>query len=298
MKSRGAQQKLKTATQHIFNATPASNPQTPTRMSLAEFIAATQAEMKSRIEEECRRQMLALLEDSFSRKWTEYTDKAVTSASATPLYTEGYGRLNIDSIPETGDLTAAVKPILKAQQELFKFSSKSVYFIHCCVKMRQDNHSGGSSTSIEAYLIDNYGFHYQISAAISGGSHRYPNTPMIIDITKPIGAEKYIYPLSNTLIDMVKALPYSVTHSYNNSNNSTYNVSGGDLQSLIKNLPEIRKAAAAFNEQTVAFDALRKENEALKARLRALEAASPSEDLLGLEAATEAAALTTEPSRD
>lgn len=261
-------------------------------MSLAEFIAATQAEMKSRIEEECRRQMLALLEDSFSRKWTEYTDKAVTSASAVPLYTEGYGRLNIDSISETGDLTAAVKSTLKAQQELFKFSSKSVYFIHCCVKL--NNQTG--ATNMDAYLIDNYGFHYQTSAYVSGGSYRHPNAPMIIDITKSVGTEKYIYPLSNKLIDIVKALPYSVPAYYSHGGYGNPSP-GGDLQSLIKNLPEMRKAAAALNEQTVAFDALRKENEALKARLRALEASSPSEDLLGLEGGA-AAEQTTEPSRD
>ena len=260
-----------------------------TKMSLAEFIAATQAEMKSRIEEECRRQMLALLEDSFSKKWDEYTDKAVTSASAAPLYGEGYGRLDIDSIPTAGDITDALKTALKAQQALYTFSSKKVYFIHCVTKLNNGSHG----SSMDAYLIDNHGFHYQIGASIGSGGYRHPSAPVKIDITKPVQsapAEQYIYPLSNALIDMVKAMPYSVT-PYRDSNGYGNSSPGGDIQSLVKNLPQIRKAAALFSEQTVALDALKKENAELKARIRAMEAASPSEDLLGLEAAP------TEPSK-
>ena len=263
----------------------------PTRMSLAEFIAATQAEMKSRIEEECRRQMLALLEDSFSKKWDEYTDKAVTSASAAPLYGEGYGRLDIDSIPTAGDITDALKTALKAQQALYTFSSKKVYFIHCVTKLNNGSHG----SSMDAYLIDNHGFHYQIGASIGSGGYRHPSAPVKIDITKPVQsapAEQYIYPLSNALIDIVKAMPYSVTARTDSNNSWGTNIyPGGDIQSLVKNLPQIRKAAALFSEQTVALDALKKENAELKARIRAMEAASPSEDLLGLEAAP------TEPSK-
>ena len=263
-------------------------------MSLAEFIAATQAEMKSRIEEECRRQMLALLEDSFSKKWDEYTDKAVAGASAVPLYGEGYGRLDIDSIPVGSDgITDAVKTELKLRQKLYTFSSKKVYFIHCIIK--QNSYSGSPpSSSTDVCLIDNHGFPHQIHSG---------SAPVKIDITKPVivysgacalPAEQYIYPLSNALIDMIKAMPYSVTGSYQSSNSwGTNHSPGGDIQSLVKNLPQIRKAAALFTEQTVALDALKKENAELKARIRAMEAASPSEDLLGLEAA----AAETEPAK-
>lgn len=283
-------QKLKNQQFLLAQATPWLKPSPHTKMSLAEFIAATQAEMKSRIEEECRRQMLALLEDSFSKKWDEYTGKAVTSASAAPLYSEDYGRLDIDSIPTAGDITDTLKTALKAQQALYTFSSKKVYFIHCVTKL---TYGSGGGTSMEAYLIDNHGFHYQIGASVSPGSYRHPSAPVKIDITKPVQsapAEQYIYPLSNALIDIVKAMPYSVT-PYRDSNGYGNSSPGGDIQSLIKNLPQIRKAAALFSEQTVALDALKKENAELKARIRAMEAASPSEDLLGLEAAL------TEPSK-
>lgn len=247
-------------------------------MSLAEFIAATQSEMKSRIEEECRLQMLTLLEDSFSRKWTEYTDKAV--ASIVPLYTEGYGKLDFSTIPldEYFKTNTSVdgKAILNSKVALIEFSSKRVYFIHCCVKIRTNSQSyAGSRTDIDVYLIDNYGFYHQ----------PYLATKTKIDITKPVGTEKYLYPLSNTLIDLIKSRPYSVAPSYTGHSDNRNDQPGGDLSLLVMNLPEIRKAAAVFYEQTFAMDALKNENTALKARLRAIEDATPSEDLLGLEAA-------------
>lgn len=263
-------------------------------MSLAEFIASTQAEMKSRIEEECRRQMLALLEDSFSKKWEEYTGKTVTSASAAPLYSEGYGMLDIDSIPKSFNCSDEAKTVLKAQHALFTFSSKKVYFIHCIVK---SHYQGGRRLKTNAYLIDNYGFYYSISIS---DNNKYPSAKMDIDITKPplfAPAEKYIYPLSDALIDIIKAMPYSVA-PYQSSNGNGNDNEGGDIHSLIKNLPQIRKAAALFSEQTVALDALKKENAELKARIRTMEAASPSKDILGLEAAAAAAEAVTEPSRD
>jgi DNA repair exonuclease SbcCD ATPase subunit len=236
-------------------------------MSLAECIAATQAEMKGRIEEECRKQMRALLEDTFAKKWDEYTSKAIITTSATPLYSEGYGKLDINIIPQEGHMTAAVKTVLNTQQALYEFSSKKVYFIHCCTKQTHN----GMSVMVDAYFIDNYGFYYRTNASVAGGSYRQPDAVTKIDITKPVaqngaGVGHYIYPLPNAIIDIIKAQPYSVEpyHSHNGYGNPS---SGGDHAFIIKNLPQIRKAAALIHEQSIAFDALMKENEMLEEQL-------------------------------
>lgn len=271
-------------------------------MSLAEFIVATQAEMKSRIEEECKKQMMALLEASFSTKWEEYTNKTVESASATPLYTKQYGKLDLEK-DYVGKPYWTPDNIVHIKKQIAKitFSSKSVYFIHACVKITY----GNGSENYDVILIDNYGFHHSISA---NKIHSYcvPDKPYTIDITKPVGAEKYLYPLPNPFIDTIRAFPNSVdagriADSYGNNA-----MPGGNVQAHLSSLPQLRKLASVFHEQATATEKLLSqkkiyevtlaENEAMKARiaelesqlavkdakLREIEASSPSEDLLGL----------------
>lgn len=269
-------------------------------MSLADFIAATQAEMKSRIEEECKKQMMALLEASFSTKWEEYTSKTVESASATPLYSKQYGKLDLEKDYEgkpnwTPDIIVRIKP----QIAKITFSSKNIYFIHACIKITY----GGGGQSYDVMVIDNYGFHHHISASTSWAG--YPDKPYTIDITKPVGTEKYLYPLPNSMIDVIRAFPNSVDprHCGDSLNRE---IPGGQIQHIVMNLPQIRKAAEIFHEQATAtekllsqkktYEATLAENEAMKARiaelevqlavkdakLREIEASSPSEDLLGL----------------
>ena len=269
-------------------------------MSLAELIAATQAEMKTRIEEECKKQMLALLEQSFSNKWEEYTTKTIESASATPLYTPRYGKFDIEAIASTHGSSEKRWPTywpsqhnttIKTLITQLQFTNKNVYIIHCCVK---GNYSNGSG-SFQMICIDNYGFYHNISP----GQQTYP----IIDTTKPVQSnsktETYIYPLPNSLIDIVKKNPYAVEPYSNNNGYGSAN-HGGDISITTNSLPQIRKAAAMIHEQATAVEKLLKqkealatENEALKARiaelekkearLRDIEASSPTADLLGLD---------------
>jgi hypothetical protein len=290
-------------------------------MSLADFIAATQAEMKSRIEEECKKQMMALLEQSFSSKWEEYTSKTVESASAVPVYTKQYGKLTKETLGTGTDPNSAgywnksFTDIIYNQMNKITFTSRNVYFIHCCARF--DNNSGHISANF--FLVDNYGFAHQLSVTSNGAG--YPDKPIVIDITKPSHGKPYIYPLTNALIDTIKAMPYAVVGTTYSSNQwGSTSFPGGDINGIISNLPQIRKAAEIFHEQATAtekllsqkkaYEATLAENEALKARiaeleekekrlteaearLRAIEATSPTEDLLGLEALS-----MNEPSKD
>jgi hypothetical protein len=284
-------------------------------MSLSEFIAATQAEMKTRIEEECKKQMMALLEDSFSSKWEEYTSKTVESASAVPLYTKQYGKFDIDKDTDgKPDWTIEFNAIIKQIIEKFKFTSKSVYFIHCCTKLTYNN----GEYYCNGYLIDNYGFSHQFNANKKNSgihvaaSYMFPDKDVVIDITKPTGSmltEKYTYKLPNTLIDLVRSSPCAVP-AFNGAISGVYgsrDSPGGNLESIIANLPQIRKASALFHEQATAtekllnykksFEATLAENKAMKARIaeleakvKMIEASAPTEDLLGLTGSNECAA--------
>jgi hypothetical protein len=228
--------------------------------ALSKCVASIQVDMKHRIEEECRKQMMALLEDSFTQKWEEYTNNAVETASTSSLYTEGYGRLDLASIPNNGvwGQCPDAKTVLSTLQTMFEFSSKNVYFIHCCVTLI----FSAPSWRMAGYFIDNYGFYYMIRADISPLRSAYPDKLVKIDVMKPVNGNQYVYPLSDALIDNVKALPFVVGIPHTNGSNYT------ELESLIKVLPSIRKTASIFYDQTVALDALRKENELLKEQLR------------------------------
>ncbi len=260
--------------------------------------------------------MMALLEQSFSSKWEEYTSKTVESASAVPVYTKQYGMLTKETIGTGTDPNSAsywnksFNEIIFNQMNKITFTSSNVYFIHCCARF--DNNQGHISANF--FLIDNYGYAHQLSVASNGTG--YPDKPIVIDITKPTPDKSYIYPLTNALIDTIKAKPYAVVGATISSSSSWTAPVAGDTNGIVSNLPQIRKAAEIFHEQATATEKLlsqkkayEAENEALRARiaeleekerrlteaearLRAIEASSPSEDLLGLEQSE------TEPSRD
>ncbi len=252
--------------------------------------------------------MMALLEDSFSSKWEEYTSKTVESASAVPLYTKQYGKLTKETLGTGFDPNSAsywnktFTDIIYNQMNKFKFTSRNVYFIHCCARF--DNIQG----QIEAQyvLIDNYGYAHNLS--VNNRGEGYPNEPITIDITKPKHGSPYIYPLNNVLIDSIKTMPYAVNGVVVSSNQyGTATHSGGDIHGIKSHLPKIREAAALFHEQATAtekllnykksFEATLAENKAMKARIteleakvKMIEASAPTEDLLGLTGSNECAA--------
>ena len=220
-------------------------------MTLSKCMTDIQAEMKSRIEDECRKQMETLLEDTFAKKWEEYTNKTAVMANASPQYTEGYGRLDLTAIPNNGVWGSHpdAKTVLSKQQTMFEFSSKNVYFIHFCASVTYSY----PNWRMKGYFIDNYGFYHMIQG--TGPVHSaYPHTPVRIDVINLDGENQYVYPLSDALIDNVKALPSVVGFTHTNDTNNT------ELESLIKVLPSIRMTASIFYNQTVALDALQKEN--------------------------------------
>jgi hypothetical protein len=259
-------------------------------MSLSEFIAATQADMKSRIEDECRKHMLSLLEDSFSKKWEEYTSKAVENTYAKSVYTEGYGKLDIDSLPETPYFKNEDKVVLKRLEKMYMISSKQIYFVHCCMKKYIKN---GNDVRVDCYFIDNYGFQYTTRS----GELSYPDKTQTIDITKPNTETRqpYLYPLTNSLIDKIKTERYAIsplkeTGGIHNGNTHGYGyitpviTEPGENYTLNSILPHIREIAALQYDNTIIINALKKENEILRARIQTIENKSPpNEDLLGIE---------------
>ena len=223
-----------------------------------------QAEMKSRIEEECRKQMETLMEDTFSKKWEEYTNKTVAMANVSSSYTEGYGRLDLSAIPNNGGWGSypATKTVLSKQQTMFEFSSENVYFIHGCVSLTFSS----STWRMKGYFIDNYGFYHMTQG---DATYAYPQTPVKIDVMNPVNANQclsdanqYVYPLSDALIDNVKALPF-IGSNPNSETNDT------ELESRIKVLPSIRTTASIFYNQTIALDALQKKNTILTQQIAA-----------------------------
>ena len=226
-------------------------------MALSKCMTDIQAEMKSRIEDECRKQMETLLEDTFSKKWEEYTNKTVATVNVSSLYTEGYGRLDLTAIPNNGGWGSypATKTVLSKQQTMFEFSSKNVYFIHCCVSLTFSN----SSWRMKGYFIDNYGFYHMTQGDATSA---YPATPVKIDVMNPVNGNQYVYPLSDALIDNVKALPFVGS----NPNSATNDV---ELESLIKVLPSIRTTASIFYNQAISLNALQKESANLTEQLAA-----------------------------
>ncbi len=253
-------------------------------MSLTDLLSATQADMKQRIESECSKMMLKLLEESFSVKWEEYTQKTVESALAISYFTNEYGKIAIE------------KENLYSLMSRFTFPSTKMYFIHCCLK---DTCSNGH-VSKDLYLIDNYGFVHRCN--YNPGGYCHPKEPVIVN------TKDYIYPLSDALIDIIKSMP---THVAPRSITSAYDHQGGNLDDIVKCLPKIRDAARIFHEQATVvekliaqkkmYESTLAENSALKEKIASLEtrlmgidAAPPSEDLLGLSSNT---VLVTEPSK-
>jgi hypothetical protein len=243
-----------------------------TTMSFADFITATQADVKGRIEDECRKQMLVLLDESFAKHWAEYRNKAIQSALETPQYTANYGRLDVGSIPETADITSEIKNCIKTKLAAHEFPSENVYFIHCCVKM---NYGYSYSKTMEVQLIDNHGFSYGASVSVSSGSYGQPNVSIMSDITKTQSKEQYVFPLPNVIIDIIKSTPYSIEARRPEVMHMN-DRSGGDFNTIIHFLPHLRKIAEGFSETAVAFESLKKENMMLKARVAEMETAASS----------------------
>ena len=270
-------------------------------MSLSDFITSLQADMKSRIETECRAHMTKLLEDSFARKWEEYSARAISSAEITSHYTPKYGELNFDDGKYGSVVSSRHLAHTKARKEKFKFNSHTVYFIHCLLEIRTSwSQHNGDQSYMNGVLIDNYGFTHHISASTwNTDESLHPKTDIHIDCLAHehgTGKPKYVYPLSNTLIDSIKTNDCVTTI---NQNGHTASYSGMTTSELTKKLEHVRKQAAEFFEKSVSSNALMKvnlENAGLKAKctdlerrlaeaeakLRAVEASSPSEDLLGI----------------
>jgi hypothetical protein len=228
--------------------------------ALSKCVASIQADMKLRIEEECRKQMLGLLEDSFTQKWDEYTNE-VTKKQAS-LYSQQYGRLYLNNIPNNDVWGACpeAKTVLSKLQTMYVFSSKNVYLIHCCISLSFH----APRWYMTGYFIDNYGFPHMvradiISSRMNGG---YPDKPVKIDVMESGGEKRYVYPLSNALIDMIKTIPMDAGKNMTSGGEDT------ERDAIIKILASIRKASAIFYDQTVALDALREENEMLKEQLQ------------------------------
>jgi hypothetical protein len=252
-------------------------------MSLTDLLSATQADMKQRIESECSKMMQKLLEESFSAKWEEYTQKTVESALAISYFTNEYGKITKETVNEN----------IYTLMSKITFPSTKMYFIHCCLK---DTYNGLTNT--EFYLIDNYGFVHRCSYAQSGYCH--PKESVVVNI------KDYIYPLSDALIDIIKSMPTKVAQA-----RPAHGDQGGNLDDIVKCLPKIRDAARIFHEQATVvekliaqkkmYESTLAENSALKEKIASLEtrlmgidAAPPSEDLLGLSSNT---VLVTEPSK-
>jgi len=230
-------------------------------MSLQECIAAAQAEMKGRIEEECRKQMNALLEDTFAKKWEEYTSKAVATVNVSSLYTEGYGRLDVNSFANnqyTSSMQPNAKTLFSKLPSFYEFSTKNLYFVHCITNYEYTY----PNWKLTSYLIDNYGFNYQVH---SEGTYMKPDKPVMVDVSKGFKyqwqtghivsqTEQYLYPLPDVLIDIIKTLPEIITPT------PSYGYGHVIQEPIIKILPSIRKAAALFHEHTIAFDTLKREN--------------------------------------
>lgn len=279
-------------------------------MSLSDFITGLQADLKSRIEVECRAHMTRLLEDSFSRKWEEYGSRAISSAEVISHYTPKYGELNIEDEKYKPVANSRHLVHIKALKEKFKFNSHNVYFIHCLLEITPSwSQHNGDQSYMNGVLIDNYGFSHNISASTwNADQSLHPKTDIHIDCLAHeygTGKPKYVYPLSNTLIDSIKA-NVCVTTITQPSNGGNVSYSGMTTSELIRKLEQVRKQASEFFEKSVASSALMKvkyekeqavlEIAGLKAKcsdlerrlaeaeakLRAVEASSPSEDLLGI----------------
>lgn len=277
-------------------------------MALAEFIAATQAEMKSKIEEECKKQMMTLLEDSFSSKWEEYTNKLIDSSSK-ELYTKNHGKLEltIDNILSSASDMYWYKSSTDADNRSFKqqvldgikliqFDSPSIYIIHYILKL---GYESNRKYPWEMILFDNYGYYHTINFNVWNMSYTPAST---VIVKKDI---KYTYPLTNAIIDAIKSNPTCIrpdtkvsTGTYNNYQH----VQGDNMSAYLTMLPVLRVSAVSQWEHYTAINRLLEENIALKAKISRMEARVPTEDLLGLtgsnmSAAGGCAANETEPSR-
>lgn len=276
-------------------------------MALAEFIAATQTEMKSRIEEECKKQMMTLLEDSFSSKWEEYTSRTIEN-SRNEIYTKNYGKLDptIDNILSSASEVYWMKSSNEADNinfkqqvlysfKLIQFDSPSIYIIHYILKLGNESNR---KYPWEIVLIDNYGYYHKINFNVWDMSYT-PASTVIVKKDK-----KYNYPLTNAMIDAIKSNPTcirpdtKVSQGYNNY----YHVQGDNIGAYLAMLPVLQSSAISQWEHYIAINKLLEENNALKAKISRMEARAPTEDLLGLTGCNTfaeggCAASETEPSR-
>lgn len=259
-------------------------------MSLSEFIAATQAEMK---------QTMTMLEDSYSKKLEEYNSKLIKN-SKNELYTINHGKLEltIDTILSkanpvywhkqcTDSANISFKQKVLDGIKLIQFNSPSIYIIHYILKLK-NGYNGNPEYPWEIVLIDNYGYYHNV---YYDSWNRSYSPPAAILIKKDI---KYIFPLTNAMIDAIKSNPtcirpdsqYRVGDQYS----PYYHVEGDSIDPYLSMLPVLQLSAISQWEHNTAINKLLEENIALKAKISKMEASAPTEDLLGLTGSSECAA--------
>jgi hypothetical protein len=229
------------------------------------FITDAIADFKGRLD--------TLMEESLSK----YREKAIADMGED--YTPGYGEITeLVSGSYRVQNSSIGEYSLCTQIPSHKFN-KQVWLIHSFkyditgrIGDGWNAHTG--TIGMCGYAIDNYGSIYNYSCSAPDGNNCWE--------TPTVGVRTHIYPLTNSLINLIKTIPVDLGSFTRRESLHTF------INELI--IPIVKHSAETIYKSRQATLQLRKELEAeraktaaLEAELRALKASSPpAEDLLGL----------------